>query len=307
MSFALRLMRMAGSTLIAVLAAVMVANIPALLDYTPEGARLTVLEYITSVGRSFGFVADVAAGQLHSSSRSALTVFLKGAPLTLIALVGAVAISLLASLVLGYLGSRFSRSFIPKGFHSVVVAISASTPEFLAIAVYWTLSIKAYRIWGFAFSHLYYPLEVVSDPVVGDYLIVALITAIAPTAYLTQTAAQGFNSAYRSDYLRTAVAKGVGPLGVLRRHTLKNVLVDMLDLIPSSFGLFMTGLIFAEYLFQYPGLANSFVRELKLFALDRGGGPRAVSLIAVFFTLLFLILGTLASSVQRRLDRRIGQ
>jgi len=54
-------------------------------------------------------------------------------------------------------------------------------------------------------------------------------------------------------------------------------------------------------------LANSFVRELKLFALDRGGGPRAVSLIAVFFTLLFLILGTLASSVQRRLDRRIGQ
>jgi len=300
MSFALRLMRMAGSTLIAVVAAVMVANVPALLDYTPEGARLTVLEYITSVGRSFGFVADVAAGQLHSSSRSALTVFLKGAPLTLIALVGAVAISLLASLVLGYLGSRFSRSFIPKGFHSVVVAISASTPEFLAIAVYWTLSIKAY-------SHLYYPLEVVSDPVVGDYLIVALITAIAPTAYLTQTAAQGFNSAYRSDYLRTAVAKGVGPLGVLRRHTLKNVFVDMLDLIPSSFGLFMTGLIFTEYLFQYPGLANSFVRELKLFALDRGGGPRAVSLIAVFFTLLFLILGTLASSVQRRLDRRIGQ
>lgn len=60
----------------------------------------------------------------------------------------------------------------------------------------------------------------------------------------------------RQDYIRTARAKGAGPLRVLLRHGLRNALIPVTTVIALDLGTLVSGALVTETLFAHPGMGK---------------------------------------------------
>lgn len=67
----------------------------------------------------------------------------------------------------------------------------------------------------------------------------------------------------RQDYMRTARSKGVGSLGILVRHGLRNALIPVLTIVALDFGSIAGGAAVTETLFAWPGLGSFFIESLQ--------------------------------------------
>ncbi|MGH8994223.1 MAG: ABC transporter permease [Acidimicrobiia bacterium] len=68
-----------------------------------------------------------------------------------------------------------------------------------------------------------------------------------------------------ADYVRTARAKGLSPMKVILRHTLRNALIPIVTLVAIDFGLLMSGAVITESVFAWNGMGRLLLRGL----LDR--------------------------------------
>jgi peptide/nickel transport system permease protein len=69
-----------------------------------------------------------------------------------------------------------------------------------------------------------------------------------------------------SDYVRTARAKGVGPLRLYFRHALRNALIPIVTLLGLDVAALMSGVVLTETVFNWPGLGRLAVQAV--FSLD---------------------------------------
>ncbi len=69
----------------------------------------------------------------------------------------------------------------------------------------------------------------------------------------------------RSDYIRTARAKGLSESWIVRRHVLKNAMIPLLTVFGPIVPDLITGSIFIEAIFRVPGLGKFWVTS----TLDR--------------------------------------
>src|SRR3546814_6613818 len=60
----------------------------------------------------------------------------------------------------------------------------------------------------------------------------------------------------RQDYVRTAWAKGVGPVAVNLRHILRNALIPVTTVAGLHFGTLLGGAVVLEVVFSWPGLGR---------------------------------------------------
>ena len=65
----------------------------------------------------------------------------------------------------------------------------------------------------------------------------------------------------RSDYVRTARAKGLTERKVIFKHVLKNALIPVVTLIGPIFAAVGTGSFFVEQVFDVPGMGKYYVAE----------------------------------------------
>lgn len=68
----------------------------------------------------------------------------------------------------------------------------------------------------------------------------------------------------RSDYVRTARAKGLNERTVIMRHALKNALIPLITILGPQIPNLITGTIFIEAVFRVPGLGKFFVSSVYL-------------------------------------------
>jgi peptide/nickel transport system permease protein len=74
--------------------------------------------------------------------------------------------------------------------------------------------------------------------------------------YIARMARAGTIEALDSDYVRTAVLKGLPSSVVIRRHVLRNSLLPTITVIATQCGYLIGGLVIVETLFNYPGLGR---------------------------------------------------
>ena len=105
--------------------------------------------------------------------------------------------------------------------------------------------------------------------------------------------------ALRTDYVRTARAKGVPRGQVIRRHALRNALVPFVTVVAVDAGVLLGGVVVVERIFAWPGLGLVFFQ-----ALDRADYPVLLAWMAVaaVFVVLFNLLADVLYGV---LDPRI--
>jgi peptide/nickel transport system permease protein len=66
----------------------------------------------------------------------------------------------------------------------------------------------------------------------------------------------------RQDYIRTARAKGVGPVRVLAHHAFRNTLIPLVTLLGLSLPALLSGSVIIEQIFTWPGMGRLFFESI---------------------------------------------
>ena len=122
------------------------------------------------------------------------------------------------------------------------------------------------------------------------------IMGLAATARLTRSS---LIENLGSDYVRTAIAKGIPRRQVIMNHAMRNSLIPVVTYLGIEFGALMGGAIIIEGIFNLPGLGNQI-----FLAIGQQNGPTVVG-ISTLLVIVFLIVNLIVDVLYAYLDPRI--
>lgn len=102
-----------------------------------------------------------------------------------------------------------------------------------------------------------------------------------------------------ADYIRTARAKGLGPVTVLVRHALRNAFIPVLTTVAINFAYLLGGTIIIEEIFALPG-----VGRLLLQGVEQRDYP-VIQGIVLLMSVSFVCVNMLADALFAMIDPRI--
>lgn len=120
--------------------------------------------------------------------------------------------------------------------------------------------------------------------------------------YISRMARAGTVEAMESDYVRTAVLKGMTKRRMVTRHVLRNSLLPTITVVSAQVGYLVGGLVVVEKLFNYPGIGQLIYTSAV--GHDVPVLESAVLMIAVLYTLTNLAADLLYGVLNPRI--RIG-
>ena len=131
-------------------------------------------------------------------------------------------------------------------------------------------------------------------------MILPVITlALGPSAVVARYTRSSMVEVIRSDYIRTARAKGLREQTVVLRHALKNALIPMITILAPQIPNLITGTIFVEVIFRVPGLGKFFVSSIYL--RDYPMIMATMLLVVVLWSITYLISDILYTIVDPRI------
>jgi len=175
-------------------------------------------------------------------------------------------------------------------FSMAVAMIGISVPNFvlgpilvlgLSLNLYWFPPAR----WSGVFSR-------------GLVLPVLTLSAIY-MAYIARLTRAGMLEVLRSDYIRTARAKGLSERAVVIRHALRGGIMPVVSFTGPALALLLTGTVVVERIFALPGLGNYFIQA----SLNRDE-PLILGIVA-FISITLLLMNLLVDVAYAYLDPRI--
>ncbi len=134
-----------------------------------------------------------------------------------------------------------------------------------------------------------------------SYLVLPAITlGMRSIAFLSRMTRAAMQEVLRSDFIRTARAKGLGEPRVVLRHALRNALLPVVTVLGLDFGSYLTGSILTETIFSWPG-----VGRYVLTAIEKRDLP-AVQGSILFLSLVFVVVNLLTDLVYAKVDPRVA-
>jgi peptide/nickel transport system permease protein len=158
-----------------------------------------------------------------------------------------------------------------------------------------------------------FPIGGAMDPVMHDFLspaarvadrvkhllLPALTLALLYFPLIARHQRAALLDALPSDYVTTARAKGLSESSVIRHHALRNSLLPIVTLLGVAFPALLTGAVFIEKVFSWPGMGLVIVNSI---------GSRDYPLLtaSVILGSAFVVIGSIvADSAYRLLDPRM--
>ncbi|MGM0899147.1 MAG: ABC transporter permease [Bacillota bacterium] len=126
-------------------------------------------------------------------------------------------------------------------------------------------------------------------------------TALAtiPMAIIARMTRSSMLEVMRSDYVRTARAKGVKMFWVVYKHALKNAIIPVLTIIGLQMGLLLGGAILTETIFGWPGIGR-YIYEAIGFR-DYPVIQSGILVVAFIFVMINLFVDLLYGLVDPRI------
>jgi len=118
-------------------------------------------------------------------------------------------------------------------------------------------------------------------------------------AYIARLTRSGMLEVMRSDYIRTARAKGLSERQVVFRHALRGGLLPVVSFSGPALALLITGTVVVEKIFSLPGLGNYFINAC--FNRDE---PLIIGIVA-FIAIAVLVFNLLVDISYGFIDPRI--
>ncbi len=132
------------------------------------------------------------------------------------------------------------------------------------------------------------------------YLILPVIVMALPlVAIIARLTRAGMIEVLRSNYVRTARAKGLSESAIVLRHALRGAVLPLVSFLgPASAGM-MTGSLIVEQVFNLPGLGKNFVMSASQrdYTLVMG--------VVILYATLILVMNLVADMIYALLDPRV--
>jgi oligopeptide transport system permease protein len=133
-----------------------------------------------------------------------------------------------------------------------------------------------------------------------EHLILPVLTLSAVyMAYIARLTRSGMLEVLRSNYIRTARAKGLPERDVLIRHAMRGGLLPVVSFSGPALALLITGTVVVERIFALPGLGNYFINA----NLNRDE-PLIIGIVA-FISIVVLIFNLLVDIAYGFIDPRV--
>ncbi|QDU36778.1 Glutathione transport system permease protein GsiC [Maioricimonas rarisocia] len=82
-------------------------------------------------------------------------------------------------------------------------------------------------------------------------------------AYYSRFIRANMQEVIRQDYIRTARAKGLGPVPVLLHHAFRNTLIPLVTLVGLTLPSLLSGSVIIEQIFTWPGMGRLFFESIR--------------------------------------------
>lgn len=135
--------------------------------------------------------------------------------------------------------------------------------------------------------------------VIKHLLLPSLALATIPMAIIARMTRATMLEVMKSDFIRTARAKGLGMFWVVYKHSLKNAIIPVLTIIGLQTGLLLGGAILTETIFGWPGVGRYIYDAISFrdYPVIQSG----ILIIAAIFVLINLIVDLLYVVVDPRI------
>jgi oligopeptide transport system permease protein len=128
----------------------------------------------------------------------------------------------------------------------------------------------------------------------------AVTLSLPQFAYIARLTRASILEILRSDYIRTAYAKGLSQRDIMFRHVLKGALLPVVSYLGPAFAVVLTGSVVVERIFRVPGLGVFFVQSAfnRDYTLIMG--------TVIVYSALLVALNFVVDVVYSLLDPRIS-
>lgn len=198
----------------------------------------------------------------------------------------------------------------------VIALIGISMPIFwLGLMEQWAFSIKLDWLPTTGRENVRNPVEAITNLYLVDTLIQGrtdqfvdvakhlvlpgIALATIPMAIIARMTRSSMLEVMRSDYIRTARAKGVKMFWVVYKHSLKNAIIPVLTVIGLQTGLLLGGAILTETIFGWPGIGRYIYDAISYrdYPVIQSG----ILVAATFFVFINLIVDLLYAFIDPRI------
>jgi len=223
-------------------------------------------------------------------------------PNTAVLAISAICIAILLGISMGII-SALTRDQWPDRCIQLVSTIGMSVPSFFSAIIFaWLFG---YVLHEYTHLNMTGSLYEVDDFGEGTYIqwknliLPAIVLGVRPLAVVTQLMRNSLLEVMSQDYIRTAKAKGLSLLQIIKKHALKNALNPVVTAISGWFASMLAGAVFVEYIFGWNGLGKEIVDALNTSDL-----PIIIGAVIVISS-VFILINIFVDIIYRWLDPRI--
>lgn len=209
------------------------------------------------------------------------------AKLAVMALLFEMVIGIIAGVVTGIRKGGFLDNLV---LVSTLVVISIPVFVIGALAQYFA-GVK----WG-----LFPPTVTSGEATVYQLMLPALVLGSLSVAYVARLTRTNLVENLRSDYVRTAIAKGLTKRRAYGLHALRNSLIPVITFIGFDFGALLGGAIVTESIFNIPGVGGYIYRSIR--SRDGASVVGAVTVLVLVYLLVNLIVDLLYGLLDPRIS-----
>jgi len=134
---------------------------------------------------------------------------------------------------------------------------------------------------------------------VRHLILPAIALGTIPLAIIARITRSSLLEVMGRDYVRTARAKGLADLRVLRRHALRNALLPIVTIIGLQVGLLLSGAVLTETVFGLPGMGKTITEAIT------GRDYVVIQGFTLIIAILFLVVNLLVDLSYAWLDPRV--
>lgn len=238
----------------------------------------------------------------HKTGKNVSQIISDTLPNTIVLAVFAIIIAIVVGIILGIISAIYKDTFLDK-LIAVISSLGMSLPSFFAAILFaWIFGFVLYEYTGLNMTGSLYEVDDLGE---GKYIawknliLPSVVLGIRPLAVVVQLMRNSLLETLSQDYIRTAKAKGLSQLQIIRNHALKNSLNPVVTAISGWFASMLAGAVFVEYIFGWNGLGKEIVDALNYQDL-----PVIMGSVLIIAT-TFILINILVDLIYAYLDPRI--
>ncbi len=272
-------------------------------DYTylTEG-KYNAVKLFTVAGTSVALKTPYLRESFQKSGKEVTEVISDTLPNTIVLAFSAIIIAIIVGVLLGIVSALNKNTWLDRAI-ALFSTLGMSLPSFFAAILFaWVFGFLLHEYTNLNMTGSLYEVDDFGE---GSYIkwknliLPAIVLGIRPLGVVIQLMRNSLLEVLSQDYIRTARAKGLSEVKIIRKHALKNALNPVVTAISGWFASMLAGAVFVEYIFGWNGLGKEVVEALNTLDL-----PVIMGAVLVIAT-TFVIINILVDVIYAYLDPRI--